>query len=138
MYPLKAPDKQYNSSILASKEYYAINLLDDTEYQDKILHERWDELMGGEAKTTLIVSNRGKTIKMFENKYHRAQLFNWGLSNYNAFGLLSSSLLRPKDEIFIPVYETFKRVTDSDPKLLKIGIQVGWCYLRVMWLCAAH
>lgn len=44
---------------------------------------------------------------------------------FSPFGLLLGGLFKPKDEVFLPVYDHFVRIADSDAKVLKISIQIG-------------
>lgn len=123
--PLKlmAPIRNYNESVLQSKEYYAVNLLDDWRFQDKLIRGNLTELMGGEARTTLMVSNRGKTIRMFENPYYAGKLRK-RLTPHTAFGCCVNYLLQPKPEIFLPFKDQFAVMAATDPAVLKISVQI--------------
>lgn len=61
---------------------------------------------------------------MFENPYHIQQLTRMGLNAYNAFGCLLNYLIEPKPEVFLPVKDLQKVMTDPDPLILKIAIQL--------------
>lgn len=120
----KAAKRNYNSSVLAAKEYYALNTIDDYRLQDKLIRQNLNDLLGGSSKTTLIAINRGKTIRMWENPHHRDQLAKWGLNSYNTFGCLTNYLLKPKEEIFAPVHKIASKMLDPNPSILKIAIQI--------------
>jgi hypothetical protein len=126
--PLKfqARNRNYNQSILDTKEYFAVNTIDDFRLQDKLLRRDLNEVLGGlnEFKTVFLSSNRGKTIRIFENDNHNKVLKEMGLTPYNAFGCLVNYLLKPKEDIFIPVLEEYKKMTSTDTNTLKITIQI--------------
>lgn len=119
----KANPRNYNETVIQSHDYFAVNTLDDYRLQDRLLRGNLNELMGGEARTTLMVINRGKTIRMFENQNHAQQLKEMGLLPETAFGCMLLFLVKPKPEIFAPVLPLLKEIS-SNEKTLKIGIQI--------------
>ena len=80
--------------------------------------------MRKDTKTVLMISNRGKTIHMYNNRFHQQQLQEMGMTRYSTFGCLVNFLLQPKSEIFLPFLPEFKAMTDRDPSVLKISIQI--------------
>jgi len=121
----KAGNRNYNKSVLDSKKYYAVNTINDYRLQDALLRQDLSGLMGGtDVRTTLMVGNRGKTIRMFENEHYSKFLKSTGMTPYTLFGCLTNYIIQPKKEIFLPVAEQFLRMTDPDPKVLKISIQI--------------
>lgn len=123
----KANPRNYNSSVLESRKFFAVNTIDDFRLQDRLLRGNLNELMGSDAQTTLIAINRGKTIRMFENQNHVEQLKAMGLTPETAFGCMVNFLLKPKPDVFLPVIaqlETLGAASAVDSKVLKIGIQI--------------
>ena len=62
---------------------------------------------------------------MFENNYYKDKLTDMGLTQHTAFGLLLNSLLKPRPEIFLPIYGSFSRLTNSDAIRITIQIRTG-------------
>eukprot|EP01035_Chromulina_nebulosa_P025064 gene25064-32683_t len=120
----KANPRNFNSTILSQGEYFAVNTIDDFKLQDRLLRQDLNQLLGGNAKTTFISINRGKTIRMFENPHHVARLTSMGLTSYTAFGCLLNYLVQPKPEVFLPVQDLYEKMTNSNPRVLKITIQI--------------
>lgn len=120
----KANPRNYNESVIQSRKYFAVNTLDDYRLQDRLLRGNLAELMGGDdIHTTLMVINRGKTIRMFENQNHVKQLKEMGLTPETAFGCITHYLLAPKPEIFLPVLPQL-RILRGNERVLKIGLQI--------------
>lgn len=124
--PLKenAVAKQYNHSILKAGEYFAVNTIGNEPLLEYYLKNNINALLGGKASTTLFCSNRGRTIRLFENPFHRDQLHRLALNQHNAFCLVINSLFQPRARIFLPVYDEFRRLTHPDPSILKIAIHI--------------
>lgn len=120
----KANPRNYNQTVLDSKEYYAVNTINDFRLQDTLLRKDLSEIMGGEARTTMMVGNRGKTIRMFENGNYVKKLEAMGLNPYTAFGCLVNYMMQPKKEIFLSVYDQFEKMSNPDPTVLKISLQI--------------
>lgn len=124
--PLKfrANPRNYNSSVLDSHEYYAVNTIEDYKLLDRLLRFDLNEIMNKEAWTTLISINRGKTIRMFENQKHITRLNATGLTPSTAFGCIVNYLIKPKPEVFLPVLDQLHTMATLTPDTLKIGIQI--------------
>lgn len=120
----KANPRNYNSSVLGSHDYYAVNTIDDYKLLDRLLRFDLNEIMNKEAWTTLISINRGKTIRMFENQNHIARLSATGLTSATAFGCIVNYLIKPKPEIFLPVVNQLHTMASLTSNILKIGIQI--------------
>ncbi len=121
----KAKVRNYNDTVLASKKYFAVNTIDDWKLQDKFLRQNLNDLIGRDVETTLLVINRGKTIRMFENTNHVEKLKHTGLTQNNAFGCIATYLLQPRLENFQLVpSEMFMSMTDPSDSVLKIAIQI--------------
>lgn len=121
-----AAQRNYNSSVLESKEYFAVNTIDDWKLQDKFLRQKLQSILTEDAQTVMAVLNRGKTIRIFENKYHSQQLQAYGLTPQTAFGCLVHYLFQPKPDIFTHLQEITQQVTETarDSSTLLIGIQI--------------
>jgi hypothetical protein len=61
---------------------------------------------------------------MFENQHYVQRLGETKLNPYTAFGCLLNYLVQPRKEIFLPMYDQFHQMTNPDPSVLKISIQV--------------
>lgn len=120
----KANPRNYNQSVLDSKKYYAVNTINDIRLQDSLLRKDLSVIMGGDARTTLMVGNRGKTIRMFENSNYNKRLVDTGLTPHSAFGCLVNFMMQPKKEIFLPIYDQFQVMSNPDPSILKISLQI--------------
>ena len=120
----KANPRNYNQSVLESKEYYAVNTINDIRLQDSLLRKDLSVIMGGDARTTMMVGNRGKTIRMFENENYSKRLLDMGLTPYTAFGCMVNYMMQPKKEIFLPVFDQFERMSNLEDKILKISLQI--------------
>jgi hypothetical protein len=132
--PLKYNTKTptYNNSILESKQYFAINTLDNWKLQDRFLRDKISSVIG-DARISLIVMNRGRTIRIFENANHASQLKTMHLNASTTIGCIVHYLFQPKPSIFTHISEVFQRVTDAtaSENTLVIGIQIraGDAYL---------
>jgi hypothetical protein len=129
--PLKhdAKVRQYNNTVLSSKEYYAVNTINDFKLQDRLLRGDLHALMGGDdVQTTMLMINRGKTIRMFENDHVKSKLQSMGLTPYSAFGCIMHFLIRPQTNLFLPFYQEFYTLTNTRTQhakgILKIAIQI--------------
>lgn len=126
--PLKhdAKMRQYNHTVMETKEYFAVNTINDIRFQDKLLRGDLQALMGGqEISTTMLAINRGKTIRMFENEHYRERLLTMGLTPSTAFGCLMHFLFRPLPDLFLPLHKEFYTLTTAmEHKILPISIQI--------------
>lgn len=122
----KASVRNYNESVLESKKYFAVNTLDDFRLQDRLLRGNLTDILGGSnIETVLMVTNRGKTIRMFENQnYVKYLTDHMGLNPSTAFGCLANYLIQPKPKIFLSAFSEFSNLTNPDPSVLKIAIQI--------------
>eukprot|EP01038_Epipyxis_sp_PR26KG_P008508 gene8508-11500_t len=118
----------YNETVLKNKEYLSINIIDKGGYVDHLMN--FDKLKGlipNDVKTVLILNNRGRTILMS----HFPTIRQMGLTPENTFGCLFNYLMKPKPEIFLPVYNEFTKMvgkSDSEtykPYRIMIQIRVG-------------
>jgi hypothetical protein len=73
----------------------------------------------------MICINRGKTIRLHENEYHRDMLKKVGLTPHNTFGCLVNYLLQPLPSIFIPVLPQLKAFQDMNTVIIGIQIRTG-------------
>jgi hypothetical protein len=108
----KAKARNYNSSILETKKYYAVNTIDDWKLQDKFLRQDISQILGKEFQTTFIAMNRGKTIRVFENTHYQKQLAETGMNPSNCFGCVVEFLIQPKPSVFLSVYNEFLLMRD--------------------------
>lgn len=117
----KASHRQYNESIISKGEFFAINTINDIKLQDRFLRQDLNKELGS-SENVMIVMNRGKTIRMFENSYHRDDLTKMGLTPDTAFGCIANFLFEPKPEIFAPFLTELGMLKEKN--VLKIGIQI--------------
>jgi hypothetical protein len=106
----KAKLRNYNTSILETKKYNAVNTIDDWRLQDRFLRQNIIEILGKDYQTVFIVMNRGKTIRIFENSNYQNQLNEMGITPHTAFGCLVEFLISPKPFIFLPVIEQLQTI----------------------------
>jgi hypothetical protein len=106
----KAKIRNYNSSILETKKYNAVNTIDDWRLQDRFLRQNIVEILGKDYQNVFIVMNRGKTIRIFENTNYQQQLIEMGITPHSAFGCLMEFLISPKPFIFLPVIEQLQTI----------------------------
>jgi hypothetical protein len=69
-----------------------------------------------------VVSNRGRTISMFEKPYLKKKLSKLGLTKSSAFGCALRYLFRPRFEVFVPLMPTLEALTLPDT--IKIAIHI--------------
>ena len=81
---------------------------------DRKLLKDWPELW--------IVSNRGRTVRMFENPHYGKKLRDLGLTPETAFGCAFRYLFTPNKEV-IDRYRDYISILDQ-PNILKIGISI--------------
>ena len=121
----KANPRQYNQTVLDSKQFYAVNTINDIKLQDSTLRKDLNVILGGDAQTTMMVGNRGKTIRLFENSFVNKRLVeDMALNPHTLFGCLINYMMQPKREIFLPVYDQFEKMSKIDPQVLKVSIQI--------------
>ena len=77
-------------------------------------------------KTIFMSMNRGKTVAILANPYHKNELLSLGFKPDTAFGCIINYLLHPKPEIFLPIADSFMQMSDftRSDNLLKIAIQI--------------
>lgn len=109
---------------MKSSKYCAINAINDESIYNNFLQDDCPYLHLAHCDTILSVSNRGRTIHMFENPVYAKRLKEMELNPYTAFGCIVNYLLQPKPEIFLPLYNQFEVMTRLDPSVLKISIQI--------------
>jgi hypothetical protein len=121
----KAKIRNFNESILSTGLYNAVNTIEDYRLLDRLLRENLEDLMHRTAATTFLAINRGKTIRMFENKHHVDKLTKMGLKPETAFGCFVNYLIKPNSTIFthFPA-STFQLLATPSPTILKIGLQI--------------
>lgn len=117
-------ERNYNETILKSKEYYAVNTIDDQNTLRQLIDQDLHVMMGSDARMTLMIINRGRTIPMFGNPFHSEKLQQTGLDQYNTFGCLLRYLFQPKPSIFLHIPQLFMQMTNPDSQILKIAIQI--------------
>jgi hypothetical protein len=61
---------------------------------------------------------------MFEHPSYAKRLKQMELTPYTAFGCLINYLIQPRPAIFLPVYNQFRVMSDPNPAVLKISIQI--------------
>jgi hypothetical protein len=106
----KAKVRNYNSTILDNKQYFAVNTIDDWKLQDKFLRQDISVLLGKEYQYSYIVMNRGKTIRIFENQNHVKQLQETGMNSSTCFGCIVDFLIQPKPFIFLHTWTEFLEI----------------------------
>jgi hypothetical protein len=129
-----ATDRNFNESIRDSLGYHAINLINNNARYNNLLRKGCPFLPTQPAnhtqpavapgRTTFVVSNRGRTIRMFEHPSYAKRLKQMELTPYTAFGCLVNYLIQPRPDIFLPVYDQFRVMSDPNPAVLKISIQI--------------
>jgi hypothetical protein len=74
----------------------------------------------------LAASNRGRSFKLFDNPYHRDELMQkMGLSfPSNAFSCAFSFLFRPNLAMRKIYGDLWRRLSESDDEIIKIGIRI--------------
>lgn len=119
----KASVRNYNQTVLDSKQYFGVNTIDDIKLQDKLLRQDINLILGGaDVVDSMVAINRGKTIRIFENSHHKDQLLGYGLTANNAFGCVFDFIFKPKPEIFVPIIPQLQRFQSKNT--LRIGIQI--------------
>lgn len=76
--------------------------------------------LGRETKLVFITTNRGSSVRLFENPFHRQQLRNMGLTPETAFGCAMEFLFKPIPEVMSLILPTMHLLA----KKPSIGIQI--------------
>lgn len=119
-----ATERNYNSSVLSSKEYFGVNTIDNHQLQERLLTDQLDEVFGGKDVITVLISlNRGRTIRIFQKSPHVSQIQQMGLLPATTFGCIINFLFRPKPKIFVPLLPVLQRFKRAEGSLI-IGIQI--------------
>mmetsp|Transcript_20532 Transcript_20532/g.28296 ORF Transcript_20532/g.28296 Transcript_20532/m.28296 type:complete len:339 (+) Transcript_20532:501-1517(+) len=118
--------RNYNMSILKTLKYFAFNTIEDQRMQFKLTNRDIRNEVPDKYETIFMSMNRGKTVAIMANPYHKAELESQGFKPFTAFGCIINYLLQPKPEIFLPVVDTFMQMTDFSQtgNFLKIAIQI--------------
>ena len=120
----KANPKNYNASVINAGEYNAIHTLNDYKLLDKFLRQDINQIFGNN-RNIMFLMNRGKTIRLFENtNYVKKLTEEMQLTPETAFGCICSFLVQPKPEIFESLIPALQKMSDPDPQVLKIAIQI--------------
>jgi hypothetical protein len=125
--PLKegANPRNYNDTIITSKTFYGVNLIENKKLQERLISNDLNDLIGGDQiETVLMSNNKGRTIKLYDNPYHSINIINMNISKYYLFKCFVNYLFKPKSEIFIPIINEFNAMTSLETDILKIGIQI--------------
>lgn len=69
-----------------------------------------------------VVSNRGRSIAMFDHPYLKYKLSKLGLKKSTAFGCALRYIFKPRPEIFLPILPTLETLVK--PNVIKIAIHI--------------
>ncbi len=109
---------QFNDTVFPHT-FAAVNLIgsrsDDVPDNDLLMHH-------SDARVILASTNRGRTVRLFEQPTFRQALKSTGLSAETAFGCFVNYLLKPISEDFKHLH-TQTSLT-SNPGVIKIGVQI--------------
>ena len=107
---------EYNSS----NHPLIINAIGDGEF---LLLDSTISRMGDFNTTDVyVVSNRGRTIAMFDQPFLKKKLTKLGLKKSTAFGCALRYLFKPRPETFLPILPTLETLVE--PNILKIAIHI--------------
>ena len=130
----KANPKQYNDTIVKSGEFNAVNTHNNWKLLDAFLRQDIDKIFGApqQFKNVMLLMNRGKTIRLFENSHYAQRLTEeMRLTPETAFGCMVSFLLQPRPEVFASgggLAQILEKLTvpspEQDQDVLKIAIQI--------------
>ena len=119
-------NRSYDSSVNTSLYWpiYLINNdLDNVFFRSSNLSQY---PAGQENVTTLFVaSNRGRIVQLFDNPYHRSQLFRMGLRPETAVRCAFDFLFSPTDSLLNAMDREFKILESSDALKISVNIRVG-------------
>lgn len=126
----------YDEKVINSNEYFALNLIENIRMQDQVLTKNAESLIShnGMTKTSIVSANKGLLTRYYDNPVHQKQFIEMHLDIHNSFGCVINYLFKPKMEIFDPMKEQYEIMTNPDPKVLKIGIQIrvgDWMWTNV-------
>lgn len=77
------------------------------------------------VQTIFAASNRGRIVRLFDNPYHRSQLFRMGLHPRTAFRCLFNFLFSPSYAILEAMSREFLALESPDTLKIAINIRVG-------------
>ena len=119
-------DRSYDSTVNTSL-YWPVYLINDDRantffrFSDVSLYPS-----GHENVTTLFVaSNRGRIVQLFDNPYHRSQLFQMGLRPETAARCALDFLFSPSGSLRRAMSREFKVLESSTALKISINIRVG-------------
>ena len=114
-------ERKYGPEIDPTK-YAGVYLInDDHETWKRGNLRQWPD--GGVAETVFLCSNRGKVVSLFDNPYHKQELYNMGLRPDTIFACGYNFLFEPNDAVK-DMFELYMRSLQSAPSALKIGIGI--------------
>ncbi|DBB13148.1 TPA: hypothetical protein ACH3X3_004902 [Trebouxia sp. C0006] len=128
MAPLRIPRhlqgaRQFGPSVNVS-QYSFLYLVNNDTLNDQIFGSEnlQDSALVPGSKFLLVASNRGRSIKLFDNPHHRDQLLEWGLTSHTAATCAYRFLFREQQHVL----DTFQQDLDllKNKSVLKIGIQI--------------
>ena len=105
---------------LSPPGYLVVNAIGAGEFL--LMDETINRLDDGNFTELYVVSNRGRTISMFEKPSLKKKLSKLGLTKSSAFGCALRFLFRPRPEVFIPLLPTLDALTL--PGIIKIAIHI--------------
>ncbi len=76
------------------------------------------------APVVLFASNRGRTVKLFDNPHYRAQLLEWGLTPETALSCAFKFLFKPAPGTVRAVVQELAALDAAGPEVLRIGLQI--------------
>jgi len=124
-----AQPRNYNESILQTKQYNAVNTIEQKGLQDMLLHSNLTQFLGEDYQTVFLSLNKGRVLKIYDNPCHKDDINRFNMSKRHTFGCFVDFLFKPRPEIFLPVFKQFdimtsKSIANAKDDVLKIGIQI--------------
>ena len=125
---MKAPERNYNESILTAGKHYAVNAVQD-HHMYKLLIDSTilglNNLTGGAAEASYISIARGLFVRMHSrNAQYRSIFSYYGVNPDNAYSCIVNFLLQPKPEIFQGITDIHDQIVHRDESVVMIGLHI--------------
>ncbi|KAG5189463.1 hypothetical protein JKP88DRAFT_301886 [Tribonema minus] len=120
-------ERQYaTSGAVDTAKYWSMFLVNQLKGNDFYATQDLREVPEGhaDAETVFVSSNRGRVFQLFDNPYHKEQLYMMGLRPDTAFACAFHFLFRPNSAVEEAVKQEVERLSSTDDTVLKIAVQI--------------
>ena len=107
--------------------YWPVYLINDDQGSDFFVRENVSQypLHHTDTQTVFVASNRGRIVRLFDNPYHRAKLFQMGLRPETAPACIWDFLFTPTVQVYQAMATEFATLQSVSKLKIAINIRVG-------------